>query len=130
MNQREEQEQIAIMHWARLQEQAHPELRMLHHIPNGGQRSKATAGRLKAAGVKSGVPDLCLPVPRGGYHGLYIELKVGKNKPTQNQREWLEALKGYGFYTAVCYGFSEAVATLEKYIKQEASYEYQRFYHE
>ena len=52
-----------------------PELALLHHIPNGGTRDAVEAKHLKQQGVKSGVPDLCLPVPRGQYHGLYIEMK-------------------------------------------------------
>ena len=45
------------------------------HIPNGGYRNKAEAAHLKAQGVRPGVPDLCVPVARHGYHGLYIEMK-------------------------------------------------------
>lgn len=82
MQQHEEQEQIAIFRWATMQEGQYPVLRYMYHIPNGGHRNKVTAGRLKAAGVKRGVPDICLPFPLGGYAGLYIELKAGKNKPT------------------------------------------------
>ena len=57
MTQLEESEQIAIMQWAELARGKYPALKWLHHIPNGGQRSKATAARLKAAGVpvKSGI---------------------------------------------------------------------------
>ena len=80
MQQHEEQEQIAIFRWATMQEGQYPVLRYMYHIPNGGHRNKVTAGRLKAAGVKRGVPDICLPFPLGGYAGLYIELKAGKNK--------------------------------------------------
>lgn len=124
MHQYEEQEQIAIFQWAKLEEQTYPELRLMYHIPNGGQRNKATAGRLKAAGVKRGVPDICLPVPRGGYAGLYVELKAGKNRTTPEQAYWLEALASYGYFTAVCYGFEEAVKTITKYINQEVSHEH------
>ena len=116
MNQHEEREQIALMQWAAYQESVYPELHWLHHIPNGGMRSKATAGKLKAAGVKAGVPDLCLPVPRGGYAGLYIELKYGKNKPSEHQLEWLEYLSGAGYKTAVCYGFEEARNVILEYL--------------
>ena len=49
-----------------------PELALLHHIPNGGTRDAVEAKHLKQQGVKSGVPDLCLPVPRGQYHGAEI----------------------------------------------------------
>lgn len=52
-----------------------PELALLHHIPNGGTRDAVEAKHLKQQGVKSGVPDLCLPVPRGQYHGLYTRAR-------------------------------------------------------
>lgn len=68
-------EQQCLFRWAEFASGKYPELRLMYHIPNGGARSKATAGRLKAEGVKAGVPDICLPVSRDGYHGLYIELK-------------------------------------------------------
>lgn len=116
MRQNEELEQVAFIQWATLQQGVYPELRWLFHIPNGGYRSKATAARLKAAGVKAGVPDLCLPVPKGTYHGLYIEMKYGKNKPTTTQKEWLEHLSGVGYCTAVCYSCEEAIAEIKKYI--------------
>ena len=78
----EHDEQSAIFEWAALMQGAYPELGLLFAIPNGGKRDKATAGKLKAEGVKAGVPDMCLPVSNGKYHGLFIELKVGENNPT------------------------------------------------
>ena len=80
----EEQEQRLLLAWAA--RTGRPELRLLHAIPNGGKRLKSEAARLQAMGVKPGVPDLCLPVPRGKYHGLYIELKRlygGRVSPAQ-----------------------------------------------
>jgi hypothetical protein len=66
-------------------------------IPNGGQRSKATAARLKAEGVKAGVSDLLLPLRRGGFGGLFLEMKAPGNKPTPLQREWLARMKLAGY---------------------------------
>ena len=117
MHSNEELEQIAVFDWAKVMEGRIPELKWLYHIPNGGLRSKATAARLKAAGVKSGVPDLCFPVPRGNFHGLYIELKYGKNKTTLQQEEWLAYLGDAGYLTAVCYGAEEAIGWIEAYLK-------------
>ena len=88
----------------------------MYHVPNGGSRNKIEAARLRAQGVKSGVPDLCLPVARGGNHGLYIELKAGKNTTTENQRRWLEYLRQQGYYTAVCYGWQKAAELIERYL--------------
>lgn len=78
----EAQEQMTLFSWAAMQSGKYPELNLLYHVPNGGSRHKAEAGRLRAEGVKAGVPDLCLPVARGQYHGLYIELiAVIHNQP-------------------------------------------------
>ena len=93
----ESEEQQMLMRWASLASGANPELRLLYHVPNGGSRGKAEAGRFRAEGVKSGVPDLCLPVARGKWHGLYIELKRTKGgRVSQAQREWLAALQREG----------------------------------
>lgn len=94
----------------------HPELEWLHAIPNGGKRNKIEAAHLKAQGVKSGVPDLFLPVPKGVYHGLYIEMKVDKNKPTDNQFKWLSALSRFGYAVQVCYSARKARAMIEWYL--------------
>ena len=91
----------------------------VYHVPNGGKRNRLEAANLKRQGVKPGVPDLCIPEARGGYHGLYIEMKVDKNKTTQNQDEWLELLSKNGYKTAVCYGSAEAIAVIDKYFNFE-----------
>ena len=68
-------EQQRLFLWARMQSGKYPCLTLMYHIPNEGKRSRATGGRLRAEGLKAGVPDICLPVACGGCHGLYIELK-------------------------------------------------------
>ena len=67
----EAEEQTYLFEWARLASCKWPELSFLYHIPNEGKRPPATGARLKSMGLKSGVPDVCLPVARGGFHGLY-----------------------------------------------------------
>lgn len=96
----------------------YPELDLLYHIPNGGSRNKIEAANLKKQGVRAGVPDLCLPVARGEYHGLYVEMKYGENKPTQKQKEWLEKLTKQGYKTAVAYSCDAAEDILLKYIRK------------
>ncbi|MEF2799686.1 MAG: VRR-NUC domain-containing protein [Christensenellales bacterium] len=113
----EENEQIALFRWAAYEKSVYPELEYMFHIPNGGVRNKATGGKLKAAGVKAGVPDICLPLPCKRYAGLYIELKAGKNKPQPNQLRWLDALNRNGYLAVVCYGCEEAIKTIVDYIK-------------
>lgn len=114
----ESEEQQSLFSWAEIQAGRYPELRLLYHIPNGGNRGKAEAGRFKAEGVKSGVPDICLPAARGSYHGLYIELKRtrgGKTRDTQEQ--WIEALIKQGYYAVVCRGWLEASKVLLWYLR-------------
>ena len=105
----ESQEQIALFEWARWQIAKHPELEFLHHIPNGGKRDKVTAAKLKTEGVSAGVPDICLPAPRGKWHGLYIELKRQRGgKLSEEQKKWLRFLKKQGYFVAACEGWEEA----------------------
>lgn len=115
-NQYEASEQIKLFRWAEFATSKYPCLSLLHHIPNGGSRDKREAYNLKLQGVKSGVPDICLPVPSSKYHGLYIEMKYGKNKPTDNQICWLTSLCKNGYYTAVCYTWEDARKTIENYL--------------
>ncbi len=116
----ESEEQIGLFQWAALQTRKYPALEFMYHIPNGGKRDKSTAIRLKAEGVKAGVPDICLPVPQGNYHGLYIELKAGKNTATDNQNRWLQALAANGYRTAICYGWEAATKVIIEYLKGDA----------
>ena len=89
------------------------------HIPNGGSRNRLEAANLKKQGVKSGVPDICLPVARGKYHGLYIEMKHGKNSTSEKQEEWIAALREQGYAAVICYGWVPARETLIKYLSME-----------
>ena len=114
----EGEEQARLFSWCRMQSRQHPELELLFHIPNGGSRNKAEAGRFKAEGVKAGVPDLLLPVPRGGYHGLFIELKrLDGGRLRTEQKAWLDRLRAQGYRTAVCRGWEEASEALLEYLK-------------
>lgn len=109
-------EQAALFHWAALQQNAYPELEWMYHIPNGGSRHRLEAYNLKKQGVKSGVPDICLPVARGEYHGLYIELKAHNNTPTENQKKWLAGLKKNGYYSVICWGWEQAAEAIKQYL--------------
>lgn len=112
----EDTEQMSVMDWARWNQNAHPELELLHHCPNGGSRNKAEAVKLKQMGVKAGIPDLCLPVPMGMYNGLYIEMKYDTGRLEDSQKKMLKALAAAGHYCTVCYGAEEAIRVLQEYI--------------
>ena len=113
----EEAEQIYLFQWAEMRETAYPALASMYHIPNGGKRNKAEAGRFKAAGVRAGVPDVCLPYAAGGFIGLYIELKVDKNTATEKQKAWLRRLDAQGHYVCICYAWEYAAEIIEMYLR-------------
>ncbi|MCD8127863.1 MAG: VRR-NUC domain-containing protein [Clostridiales bacterium] len=113
----EAQEQKAIFDWTLAVRSTYPALKLLYHIPNGGRRDKIEAAHLKAQGVKKGVPDLCLPVARDRYHGLYIELKTETGRTRPEQRWWLEELMNQGYYATACHGWQAAVKTPEWYLR-------------
>jgi hypothetical protein len=114
----ESTEQQALFEWAEFAAKKTPELKLLFAVPNGGKRDKVTGAILKREGVKSGVPDICLPVSRDGFHGLYIEMKVGKNKPTEKQLWWMGQLQKQGYMVEVCYSWGEAVKVITGYMTE------------
>ena len=111
---RETRHQINVIRWSQQPSirSKWPELKLLFHIKNetgeGGGRVMAD----KAMGVKKGVPDLCLPVARGEYHGLYIELKNETGRASPEQEWWGEELLKQGYYWETCHGWQSAVRVL------------------
>ena len=112
----EHAEQAALFSWAEFARDRYPELALMFAIPNGGHRHKAVAARMKAEGVKRGVPDICLPVPRGIWHGLYIELKTSTGRVSREQRRWIALLITQGYRADVCRGWQQARQLIEEYL--------------
>ena len=97
----------------------YPQLKLAFAIPNGGLRNKVTAGKLKAQGVKAGVFDIFLPVARGGYHGCWLEMKVGNNTLSQNQVKFLAEVRGQGYASGVAYTWEGGLHLLQRYLRSE-----------
>ena len=113
----EDIEQTQLFAWAQYASGKYPELALMYHIPNGGKRGKAEAARFKVQGVKAGVPDICLPVARGKYHGLYIELKrVKGGRVSAAQEEYISALRKQGYRVEVCFGMEHARDVIVEYL--------------
>ena len=106
-----------LFRWAEVARGKFPALDLLFHIPNGGKRGKAEAARFKAEGVKAGVPDLFLPVPRGKAHGLFIELKRRKGgRVSKEQAIWTISLQAQGYRAEVAKGWEEARDIIIEYL--------------
>jgi hypothetical protein len=122
----EHEEQVRVVQWANGLSRYLAEASLLYAIPNGaklpwrknrgGRRYSPEANRLIAEGLKAGVPDLHLPVARGGYHSLYIEMKIPGNKPTQKQLSWHKLLREQGHRVEVCYGADNAIDVICEYL--------------
>lgn len=118
----EHEEQVQVVSWCNLMtDRGYGDYDLIYAIANGGQRGKAQAGKLKAEGVKKGVPDLCLPVPRGGYGALYIEMKREKGgQVRKTQSEYMARLTRAGNLCVVCRGAEEAKVAIIEYMGMEA----------
>lgn len=128
----EHQHQVAVFQWAELMKHRWPCLEFMYAVPNGESRPwmKVTkkdgaelrispvAKRLKAEGVKSGVPDIFLPAARGAFHGCYIEMKAGDNITSDNQDAYMAYLAGAGYFCVVAWSAEEAIASITKYLTE------------
>lgn len=119
----EQQIQIAVMDWIRLQKfNFHLIKKRLSlidyawHTPNGGSRNIIEAKRLKDAGVLAGVPDITIAVPSRHFHGFYMELKSSKGKLTPAQIKFAHNMKAVGNYYCVAYSVNEAIEFIKAYM--------------
>jgi hypothetical protein len=113
----EGQEQAAYFWWLYLQFRDAWE--HTFHPPNGGSRTKAEAGIFKTQGVKAGVPDIVMDLPRGAYHGLRIELKASPPNHaavSPSQKEWNLRLCAAGYCAVICKGIDAAKQVTEAYL--------------
>ena len=109
--------QCNLFTWARYSLRKYPDLDLLSCSLNGVKLSKAQAGKAKAAGMLKGEHDVKLPVRRGEYSGLSIELKHGRNKPTEDQLWYGKRLTAQGWLVAYCWSWTEAADTIRAYLE-------------
>jgi hypothetical protein len=114
----EHDEQCLVVQYLRLQGKVRGDigLQSVFAIPNGGSRHIVTARKLKAEGVLPGVPDLFIPCPRNGYHGMFVEMKSTKGKATAAQKEMMWHLQAQGYHVVVCKGHQEAIDAANQYL--------------
>jgi hypothetical protein len=124
----ESKEQCALIEWAQYAAlPAAPDIDLgakvadyLFAIPNGGKRSITEAERMKREGVKAGVHDLMLPLPRGGKHGLWVEMKRADGVASKPQLDWKRRMVQAGYEAHVCRGFDEAREVICRYLGMTA----------
>lgn len=114
MQNNEHLEQVLLIQWFRAQYPLYANC--LWAIPNGGIRHIKTAIRLKREGALSGVSDLFLMIPKGNFHGAFIEMKAKKGKIQENQLKFIKLAKTMGYEGVICYGFQEAKEFIQNYL--------------
>jgi hypothetical protein len=112
----ESEHQIQVFKWIDGHADEYPELLDFFSVPNGGYRLPKTAKRMKAEGQKSGVPDAVLPIASGGFHSLYVELKMYGRKPSPEQLDWHSRLRRNGMKVAVVYCWPEFLLVALSYL--------------
>lgn len=105
--------QKSCVKWLKLQ---HPGL-LVHHSPNGGKRNAREAAKFKAMGTRAGCPDLQIYRRNGSYAGLAIEIKVGDNKPTDNQISFMRELTAQGWFCIVINHMDLFIKTVNGYMR-------------
>lgn len=123
----EHDSQVLVVAWVDAHENVYPDLAMFTAHPLGGYRPMIAAKSIRAEGARAGLPDMAIYSPRRNrhtgqtYHGLFIELKIGdrSNKPTAEQRAWLDRLTAQGYLAVVCFGHQEAIETIKHYLDME-----------
>ena len=111
----EHQEQTAVIQWC----DQHPIAKLIFAIPNGANKSPATAAKFKREGLRKGVADLFLPVARSGFYGLFIEMKRRKGSVTSPEQVTFAAQvhkQGYCYF--VCYGAENAIGVIARYLEE------------
>jgi hypothetical protein len=84
---------------------------------NGVRLPIGLAVKAKKAGMKPGVPDIFVPVPRGIYHGLFVEMKREKNgRLSPEQVDWIAELEQQGYKVVIAYGAKEAIDAIKEYL--------------
>jgi hypothetical protein len=118
----EHNEQVAVIDWCMSNLNKYPDLHLIYAVPNGAMLGGGRIGAirmnyLKAEGLRPGVSDLCLPVPKGKYHGAYFELKTLHGTVSENQEQFIKAVEELGYFAPVCWGADDAINNIEWYME-------------
>ena len=122
----EHAEQVAVIQWCDAQTSGPwSDARYIFAVPNGGSRNIIEATRMKAAGVRAGMTDLILPIPKMNSGrdlsfcgALFIEMKRREGfKVPVEQKKWHDFLKSRGYRVEVCRGYDDAVKAIKEHLK-------------
>lgn len=93
---------------------------LFFHIASEGVASLHRRSLLKQAGLQPGIADYILAMPKGKYHGMFLELKRVKKSSSsisKEQSDFLLAVEKQGYFACVCYGWKAAIEAIDEYMK-------------
>lgn len=117
-------EQVAFFEWIEVAQRREPRLAATFAVPNGAHlaRGAITFNTLREEGLRPGVPDVFIPIPKEGFHGLFLEFKYGANKLSGEQERWIQALISLGYCVRVPYSCDEAIDAVKQYLRWDLPY--------
>jgi len=113
----EHDNQSAFFQILALKEKEYPMLKFVFAMQSGAFLSFKTSKKEKRAGMKKGVPDVCIPIQSRGFGGAWIENKSEKGRLRPEQKEFIEHLEKNNYCVKVCYSFDDAIEFIEWYLE-------------
>jgi len=116
---KESTEQEHFVQWLKINEYRFNGLSLAFATNNGGWlKNYAMVNKMKKMGMKNGVPDIVIPVPRGRYHGLFIEMKrTSGSQLSAEQKKYIVDLNILGYKAEIAYGCDDAIRITEEYFR-------------
>jgi len=91
--------------------------KLLFAVPNGGSRNKLEAINLKRQGVKAGISDTILLIPKGGFASLCMEFKTKTGKQSEEQKEFQKQAENCGNKYVIVRSVKDAIQEMKNYLK-------------
>lgn len=90
--------------------------KLIFAVPNGGSRNKIEAVNLKRQGVKSGVADVILLIPKKGFASLLLEFKTSTGKQSPEQRTFQKQAEMCGSSYKIVRNVTQAIEVMRNYL--------------
>lgn len=111
----EESIHLSLMEWIAINPLTKPYKDFFLHYPSEGKRSPRYGKLMKDLGMRKGVSDLFIAIPRHGYGGAWIELKSACGNLKKEQKQFLEDMHQQNFFASACWSFDDAVKVIAWY---------------
>lgn len=91
--------------------------KLIFAVPNGGSRHKIEAANMKRQGIKAGVADVILLIPKNGFASLCLEFKTDSGRQSDEQKEFQRQAESCGSKYVIVRSVAEAIQATKEYLK-------------